>query len=129
MILLDTHIWLRWLAPGDAPLSPAMVQQLDAADDVAVSAVSCWEVAYLFKRGRLALPLSLADWLDEALQGSGVGCVELTGTIAAAAAQLSDIHRDPADRFIIATAVATKRRLMTLDHTIANYPELTGLLG
>ena len=71
MILLDTHIWLRWLAPGDAPLSPAMVQQLDAADDVADSAVSFWEVAYLFKRGRL----------------------------------------------------------MTLDHTIPNYPELTGLLG
>jgi PIN domain nuclease of toxin-antitoxin system len=40
-----------------------------------------------------------------------------------------DIHRDPADRFIIATALLTGRQLLTLDGVIAQYPELTGKLA
>lgn len=46
--------------------------------------------------------------------------------MAATAAGLSDIHRDPADRFIIATALLTGRQLLTLDGVIAQYPELAG---
>ena len=50
----------------------------------------------------------------------------LTGLIAA---NLADLHRDPADRFIIATALSTQRRLLTLDSTILSYPELADLLA
>ncbi len=129
MILLDTHIWLRWLSPGTNPLPAAVLAKLDSDEDLAVSAVSCWEVAYLLKRGRLVLPLPLEDWLQAALTESGISCLPLTGTIAAGAANLADIHRDPADRFIIATAMATQRRLLTLDSAIVKYPELTNLLA
>lgn len=128
MILLDTHIWLRWLAPGETPLPAAMTLMLDQADDLAVSAVSCWEVAYLHKRGRLSLPSPLVSWLDAALGGSGIACIPVTGSIAAAAAGLADVHRDPADRFIIATALASNRRLLTLDAAITQHPELVGQL-
>lgn len=128
MILLDTHIWLRWLTPGETPLPTAMTRVLDQADDLAVSAVSCWEVAYLHKRGRLSLPVPLVPWLDAALSGSGIGCIPVTGSIAAAAAGLADVHRDPADRFIIATALASRRRLLTLDAAITKYPELVSQL-
>ncbi len=125
-MLLDTHVWLRWLSPADMPLPRRVIETLEADTDLAVSAVSCWEVAYLAKRGRLLLPLPLAAWLPEALAGSGISCIPLDAQIATAAAGLSDIHRDPADRFIIATALATRRRLLTLDSVIPQYPELTG---
>ena len=128
-MLLDTHIWLRWLSPGGNELPAAVLDKLDAADDLAVSAVSCWEVAYLAKRGRLVLPFAIEQWLPAALQGSGITCIPLDGVIAASAANLADIHRDPADRFIIATALATQRRLLTLDSVIPKYPEIAGKLA
>ena len=129
MILLDTHIWLRWLSPGDDALPEAVLDKIEHADDLAVSAVSCWEVAYLARRGRLLLPIPLAQWLPEALQGSGVGCIAIDQQIAASAANLTDVHRDPADRFIVATALVTQRQLLTLDSVIPNYPELSGWLA
>ncbi len=128
-MLLDTHIWLRWLSPVDAKLPAAVLDKLAADDDWAVSAVSCWEIAYLVKRDRLMLPMPLATWLPEALAGSRISCIPIDNIIATLAANLSDIHRDPADRFIIATALATRRRLLTLDGLIPKYPELVGLLA
>lgn len=46
MILLDTHIWLRWLLPTD-PLSIKLVEKIEHAEVVFVSAISCWEVVIL----------------------------------------------------------------------------------
>ena len=128
-MLLDTHIWLRWLSPAGCELPNAVLEKLETDDDLAVSAVSCWEISYLVKRGRLVLPLPLEQWLPAALQGSGIACIPLDGLIAAHAANLADIHRDPADRFIIATALATQRRLLTLDSVIPKYPEMAGKLA
>ena len=78
---------------------------------------------------RLVLPLPLATWLQAALAGSEISCVPLTGLIAASAANLADLHRDPADRSIISTALSTQRRLLTPDSTILSYPELADLLA
>lgn len=41
---------------------------------------------------------------------------------------LSDIHRDPADRFIIATAIETGLSLISLEQSFRDYPELSGKL-
>ncbi len=129
MILLDTHVWVRWLVPGADPLPAPTLRLLAEADSVGVSAVSCWEAAYLHKRGRIQLAMPLMEWLDAALHGSGIECIALDHRIAAAAAVLTEVHRDPADRFIIATAIETRRQLVTLDTTIHRYPELAGLLA
>ena len=51
MILLDTHIWIRWLLPND-PLPPKMLETVECAEALAVSAVSCWEIVLLEQRGR-----------------------------------------------------------------------------
>lgn len=49
--------------------------------------------------------------------------------MAVKAATLSDIHRDTADRFIIATALVSERLLLTLDSVIPRYSELAGRLA
>jgi PIN domain nuclease of toxin-antitoxin system len=121
MILLDTHIGVRWLAPWDQPLPDGVAAAIDNEDDVAVSAVSCWEVAYLSKRGRLTLGQPVQSWMDAALSGSGIRCISLDAEMSTLAAGLTDIHRDPADRFIIATALVTKRRLLTQDEMVGKY--------
>ena len=129
MILLDTHIWVRWLEPDTDPLPAAISGLIDNSDQVAISAVSCWDVSYLVKRNRLMLPLPMDEWLQAALDESGVTSVSLTATMATRAAALADIHRDPADRFIIATAIETGATLLSLDSVFENYPELAGFLS
>lgn len=129
MILLDTHIWVRWLEPDTDPLPAAISGLIDNSDHVAISAVSCWEVSYLVKRNRLMLPLPMDEWLQAALDESGVTSVSLTATMATRAAALADIHRDPADRFIIATAIETGATLLSLDSVFENHPELAGFLS
>ena len=58
--------------------------------------------------------MAIEQWLPAALESSNIACLPLDlgqdRSMAARAAALSDIHRDPADRFIIATALVGERR-------------------
>jgi PIN domain nuclease of toxin-antitoxin system len=128
MILLDTHIWVRWLDPEANPLPREIIDCIELADQLAVSAISCWEVAWLQKRGRLQVTMPYTEWLQLALHGSSVQCLPIDQEIAVTAANLAEHHRDPADRFIIATALQYQARIVSLDATFQSYGELTGLL-
>lgn len=128
MILLDTHIWVRWIDPQQKPLTPNLIAFIETVDQVAVSAISCWEVAWLVRRGRLQLTLSLQDWIDNALQGSGIDCIAVDHSIAMCSASLPEHHRDPADRLIIATAITLNTQLLSLDSAFPVYSELAGKL-
>lgn len=75
MTVLDTHIWVRWLDPQANPLPTGILGHIEAAEQLAVSAITCWELAWLVRRGRLTLSPSLAVWLEQALDGSGVACI------------------------------------------------------
>jgi len=81
---------------------------------MAVSAVSFWECAMLHSRGRITLPKS-----PLALRGDliAAGLVEwpIDGEIAILAADLETLHKDPADRFIVATAISRRATLLTAD--------------
>ena len=45
MIVLDTHIWL-WLINGELKKIPnSWLEQIEAADSVGISPVSCFEIA------------------------------------------------------------------------------------
>ncbi|MDZ7642245.1 MAG: hypothetical protein U5J62_09510 [Desulfurivibrio sp.] len=74
MIVLDTHIWVRWLDQLINPLPATISQHIASADQLAASAVSCWEVAWLARRERLQFAIPLTEWLEQALNGSGVIC-------------------------------------------------------
>ncbi len=126
MILLDTHIWIRWLVSGD--LEKKFINLIENTEIVAVSAISCWEVIYLEKRGRLKLPFAVEEWLDAGLCQAQILCLPVDQQIAVLSANLPDHHRDPADRIIIATAVIHGSKLLSMDAQFKNYKELDGLL-
>jgi len=128
MIVLDTHIWVRWLDPQANPLPTRILGHIEASEQLAVSAITCWELAWLTRRGRLTLSPSLAGWLEQALDGSGVACIPISREIALCAAQLPEHHRDPADRLIIATAIQQRATLVSLDSQFVAYEELAGCL-
>ena len=130
MIIMDTHIWVKWIINGNRDLSEIIVNAMKLDTHLAVSAISCMEVSLLEKRGRLQLPLSVKDWLKEALENSGVESLPVTCEIMQNAVALSDIHQDPADRIIIATSILYDAKLASIDSVFPNYKELQGrLLG
>ena len=55
MILLDTHIWVKWIVNGNLDLSETIVNAMSLDSHPAVSAISCFEVSSLVKRGKLKL--------------------------------------------------------------------------
>jgi PIN domain nuclease of toxin-antitoxin system len=124
MIELDTHIWVWWV--HDDPRLPqayrAYIQQHQEAG-IGLSAISCWEVAKLVERGRLMLPVPLAEWMPQALAYPGLRLLELSPEIAIESTQLPGaFHRDPADQIIVATARLLGCPLVTLDQAILGYP-------
>ncbi|MEO6752458.1 MAG: type II toxin-antitoxin system VapC family toxin [Chthoniobacteraceae bacterium] len=126
MIILDTHIWVWWVH-GDPALPASIRALLDSSETtgIAVSAISCWEVAKLVERGRLTLPCPVLDWLQQALSYPGVRLIELSPRICAESAQLpGEFHRDPADQIIVATARILDAPLVTVDGKLLAYPHV-----
>jgi len=103
-LLLDSHIWLWWVNQSN-DLSEAHKQIIEEAEEVFVSAISCWEITLLAQRQRIQLPTDKEHWFHLALEQSGITCLPLTQAIAIQSALLPYAHRDPADRFIIATSL------------------------
>lgn len=128
MIVLDTHIWLWWINQDHAQLPERHRLLIEGAEVVVVSAISCFEIAWLAHHGRLALNCAAEDWLGKALSGSGIGLLPITPNIACRAVQLPEHHKDPHDRLIIATALITQSQLLSLDGHFKQYRELDGLL-
>ncbi len=123
MIVLDTHIWVWWVH-DDAKLPPAHKAYIQDNESVGlgISAISCWEIAKLVEYGRLDLPISVGEWLNQALAYPGMRLLELTPQIAVESTQLpGSFHRDPADQIIVATTRVYDCPLVTLDGEILAY--------
>ncbi len=118
MMLLDTHT-LIWLRTGDARLGAGARRALDDAfrgDELAVSAMTFWEVAMLRSKKRLDFPEDVGLWRRELLR-QGLAEIPVDGEIGIRANALPGFHADPADRIIVATAQAG-HRLVTGDERI-----------
>jgi PIN domain nuclease of toxin-antitoxin system len=122
MILLDTHT-LLWMDRDDPALGPRSRDLIQAAwrdGNVSVCAISFWEAAMLLLRGRIQLSIPIEIWRYDLLQ-AGVREIPLDGEILLLATQLADLHRDPADRFIIAAALCLDATLVTADGKILQW--------
>lgn len=115
MIVLDTHAWL-WYAGDPGRLSAKARASIAAARDLAVSAISCWELAMLCEQGRLRLNPDTRLGIREALSAERIRAVAVSDSIATEAGLLGpDFHGDPADRIIVATALELRATLVTKD--------------
>ena len=114
-LLLDTHIWL-WFFQGSSRLGRRIAARLrDSENELWLSPVSTWEAVTLHRKGRIKIHDSLPAWLHR--MTIGVQEAPLTHEIAIASASL-DIHEDPADRLIAATAQYLDLTLATADERL-----------
>lgn len=117
-----------WIDSNLNLLSSSRKEPIESNDTVAVSAISCFEVAWLARHQRINLLMGATDWFARALDDSGIVLCPITPVIAEIAVNLPEHHRDPQDRLIIATAIAHQANLISSDRKFLQYAELTGKL-
>ena len=128
MIVLDTHIWFWWVNNDRKTIGSIRREQITSARTIAVSAISCFEIAWLERHGRIYLPCQPVEWIEKALSQSGIELLPITPAIATRAVNLQEHHNDPQDRIIIASAIEHNAKLMSDDSKFPLYQELEGLL-
>ena len=122
-LLLDTHIWL-WSLEDPGRLGKRVQQELrDPENELWLSPISTWEALVLNASGRVRLLGDLDDWVTKAT--APFREAPLTHEVASAAQQLA--QRDPADRFLAATAKILDLTLVTADAALLGLGEISTL--
>jgi len=117
-LLLDTHTVLWWFS--DDPRLPATARTAiaDPGNQLLVSAVVGYEIAYKQKFGRLP---PLPGVLPHRLLREGIEILPVSMDHALAAAALRGPHRDPWDRIMMAQAMAEQCQVVTVDAVFSDY--------
>lgn len=127
MILLDTHVWIWWVSNPDLLSSQAdtLINKAMVEKKIYISSISVWELAMLVKKGRLHLTLDIKDWIRSCESLPFLQFVPVNNTIAFEAVHLPEKSlSDPADRIIVATALALDLVLITKDKKIKKSEKL-----
>ena len=119
-VLCDTCA-LIWLATGDAKLSRVARNVIRDAELLCFSSISIWEIARKVKAGELEIPVSPAMFADMLVKRYGMKELPLDNAIMLRSSALPEIHKDPADRFIIATALLNDCVIVTGDRRFPEY--------
>jgi PIN domain nuclease of toxin-antitoxin system len=128
MVILDTHALYWWINRTPGKLGQQQLDVIETAESLAMSVMTCWEMAWLVKHGRIELNLPVTEWLDQ-VEKYGVDVIPVTRSIVQRAVSLPEHHKDPVDRIIIATAIELQARLVSVDSRFPEYQEVTGLLA
>lgn len=124
-LLLDTHIWL-WSLIEPERLGKRTIEELgDPRNELWLSPISTWEALMLHDKGRVYLAADVMEWIAR----STVPFREahLTHEIAAAAREVHLPQKDPADRFLAATAQVLGLTLLTADANLLGLGEIATL--
>lgn len=116
-MLLDTHI-LLWWAEDESLIAPAAGDAIRAADSLAMSAASAWEISLKLNLGKLETTVD--DVLGH-YERCGFDFLSITPAHAWAGGALPLHHRDPFDRLLVAQAQLDGYTIVTRDSKIARY--------
>jgi PIN domain nuclease of toxin-antitoxin system len=121
VVVLDTHVAVfDALQPERLPRKVAkLLDEAEAASDLALSDISLWEIAMLIAKGRLTPGVDAEQFLNDMVQARALRVLAITAQIAVLAQSERIAHGDPADRLIAATALAHRSRLVSGDKTLA----------
>ena len=125
MILLDTCA-LIWLNDDRTIFSRRTMEILERnADALAVSPISFMEIGIQERRKGFHLPCPLEIWSDKICELYSLTVIPISKKITVEAALLPEIHKDPFDRIIIATAIINKMDIVTADKVFQKYKSIS----
>ncbi len=114
-LLLDTHIWL-WSLLEPQRLNRRVAKQLkNDANELWLSPISIWELLILCEKKRLELDQDVDAWVERALSALPLHEAPITREVALETRNITLPHRDPADRFLVASAKVFQLTLVTGD--------------
>jgi PIN domain nuclease of toxin-antitoxin system len=117
-LLLDTHVWL-WSALEPARLSARVGRVLeDPRNELWLSPISVWETLVLARKAGVALEPTPERWVRRALQELPIHEAPLNHEVAIRSETVRLGHDDPADRFLVATALVHDLTLVTADRRL-----------
>jgi PIN domain nuclease of toxin-antitoxin system len=115
-VILDTHV-VHWWSAEPGRVSRAAAEALNEADELAIAAISWFELAWLAKNERIVLTIPVRSWLEQ-LSGQ-LRTIGITPAVAETAVALpASFPGDPADRLIYASAIEHGWRLVTKDRRL-----------
>jgi PIN domain nuclease of toxin-antitoxin system len=120
-IMLDT-CGLIWLVNGGGRISEDTLKVIETADIVYVSAATAFEIGCKAVLKKLDLPMDAEKWYGKVLSTHDLVEIPITGKIALFSTSLPPVHKDPADRMIIATAILNRVPVVTHDSRFNQYP-------
>lgn len=95
-----------------------------------MSDISIWEVGTKVAKGQLRLTPDVGGWIQRATRRPGFSFLPLDRDILLGSTQLpGEIHGDPADRMLIASAALSAMPLVTADGLIVEYAGREGGLS
>jgi PIN domain nuclease of toxin-antitoxin system len=120
--LLDTHIWL-WAALEPHKLTSEVHRLLNSpGTDLFLSPINLWEVSVLIEKKRFTLKEDFALWVQKSASDLKLQEIDLDWRVAYELCFILPNHKDPADRFLAATAVAYDMTLVTADQKLIGVP-------
>ena len=125
--MLDTCaiIWMALNEPIKPEARAAMKAAFAANERVRVSPISAWELGLLSSKGRLPTSRPPLTMFGEVVANAGVRVEALSPEILIESSFLpGNLHNDPADRILIATARVHDLTLVTRDRAILDYAML-----
>jgi len=124
-LLLDTHIWL-WSMSEPHRLTRRVARELDNRENqLWLSPVSIWETLLLYRKGRIKIPGDFETWITGAITKIPFSEAPLTFDVARALTAVSLPHSDPADLFLVATAMVFDLTLITADRNLIHAPGIS----
>lgn len=127
-LLLDTCALLHFSVQPERLSEEALAAIGEPAAEIWTSVISIAELACLVERGRLRLGSHWKTWFRTLLRTNGWNPLPITAEIIEEAWSLPEpIHRDPADRVLIASARVHRMTLVTTDTLILDYPHVPSL--
>ena len=124
--LLDTcaAIWIVEDARLEPDAMAAINREVAAGRSLLISPISAWERGMLVAKDRLRSRLDPKVWFRQLLAKPEIALAEMSPDILTDASFLPPpIHRDPADRILIATARALSLTIVTRDRLILAYAQ------
>ncbi len=119
-MLLDTCA-LLWLANEQEKISEKVLQQINNSLCVYVSAITAFEIATKYNSGKLILPVRPEEWFNFVMEHHALTVIDINSEISFKSTELPPIHKDPCDRFIIATALLNNLKVVTADSNFVKY--------
>jgi PIN domain nuclease of toxin-antitoxin system len=123
-LLLDTHIWL-WSFGEPGRLTRRVSRELQKPDnELWLSSISIWEFLVLCEKGRIVPKEDPHKLVARMMEINPLLEAPITHEVALEAGRVQLGHKDPADRFLLATARVFDFTLVTADERLLATPNI-----